>query len=114
VEDGATVASTTIPASCSAARVHASETVCPRGGAQGIDGVRGSYRLERAGAVTALDDLQWADFDARGRLLAATRDGRLQVREFDGRGFRVVEEHDLRPLRPDPAPPPAWAGRWGS
>jgi hypothetical protein len=56
-----------------------------------------------------LDDVQWADWDERGRLLVATRCGKLQVRELRGLTCDVVFEHDLAPLAPDPTPAPAWA-----
>lgn len=48
---------------------------------------------------------------ADGRLLVATDDGRLQVRDgLDGR--RVLWETDVSGLTPDPQPPPAEAARW--
>jgi len=56
-----------------------------------------------------LEDVQWADWDARGRLLVATLDGRLQIRDVDG---SVVWEADEADLTPDPAPPPAEARVW--
>jgi hypothetical protein len=55
-----------------------------------------------------LDDVQWADWSADGRLLVATVDGRLQVRD----GSTVSGEVDLAALTPDPQPPPALATRW--
>jgi hypothetical protein len=79
------------------------------GVAQSVDGMRVTYALERGGQVEPLPDVQWADWDARGRLLVATRQGALQVR---GEGGAVLEEHDLASLRPDPRPPPSWAGEW--
>jgi hypothetical protein len=55
-----------------------------------------------------LDDVQWADWSADGRLLVATVDGRLQVRD----GSTASGEVDLAALSPDPQPPPALATRW--
>lgn len=55
-----------------------------------------------------LEGVQWADWSADGRLLVATLDGRIQVRD----GESVRWEQDLSVLSPDPQPPPAEAGRW--
>ncbi len=55
-----------------------------------------------------LDDVQWADWSADGRLLVATVDGRLQVRD----GSTVAGEVDLAALTPDPQPPPPHATHW--
>jgi hypothetical protein len=55
-----------------------------------------------------LEDVQWADWSADGRLLVATVDGRLQVRD----GSAVSGEVDLAALTPDPQPPPPLATRW--
>lgn len=79
---------------------------------QAIDGMRAEYWLEAGGDLRPLRDLQWADWDAEGRLLAATRSGRLQIREGSGDAVRVLCEEDLAPLAPDPRPAPEWARRW--
>jgi hypothetical protein len=55
-----------------------------------------------------LEGVQWADWSPIGRLLAATTDGRLQLREAGD----VVWEHDLAPLAPDPSPDPELAQHW--
>lgn len=81
-------------------------------GQQAIDGLRVRYWLEHGGDLDVLDDLQWADWDARGRLLCATRDGRLQIRILRGRTFDVVFEADLAALAPAPVAAPAWAQGW--
>jgi hypothetical protein len=70
------------------------------------------YALERAGRLETLDGVQWADWDPRGRLLAATTDGRLQVRGGDGAPASVAWEVDLSGDEPDPRPPPDEARRW--
>jgi hypothetical protein len=63
------------------------------------------YVLVDPDGVRPLEDVQWADWDASGRLLVATSDGRLQVRD-PGAGMRVRWETDLSGLAPDPQPPP--------
>jgi len=79
---------------------------------QAVDGLRVKYSLEAGGELTLLDDLQWADWDREGRLLAATRTGKLQVRHLGSVQDSIVFEEDLAPLDPTPAPPPDWAQRW--
>ncbi len=79
---------------------------------QAVDGLRVRYALERGGCREPLDDLQWADWDREGRLLAATRDGRLVVRGIDGGRFETLFEHDLSQPAPQPAPAPEAARRW--
>jgi hypothetical protein len=68
------------------------------------------YALEEGGDLRFLEDAQWADWDAFGRLLVATRQGRLQVRDPDG--SRVRWELDLAGDDPDPQPPPNEARVW--
>src|SRR5262249_27743640 len=79
---------------------------------QAVDGLRVSYSLHVDGDIHVLDDLQWADWDQDGRLLVATRTGRLQVRKIDDDGFQTLFEEDLSLLDPSAAPAPAWAQRW--
>ncbi len=69
-----------------------------------------SYSLDTGSGPHVLDDVQWADWSGDGRLLVATRDGRLQWREADGRAVRW--ETDLAALTPEPVPPPAEARQW--
>ena len=59
---------------------------------------------------THLDQVQWADWARDGRLLVATTDGRLQIR--DGATGVVRWELDLAGLRPAPEPPPPEARHW--
>jgi len=54
--------------------------------------------------------VQWAEWDARGRLLVATDDGRMQIR--DGADGSVQWESDEAAFEPDPTPPPAEAWTW--
>ena len=56
------------------------------------------------------DHVQWAEWDARGRLLVATDDGRMQIR--DGADGSVQWEADEGAFEPDPTPPPAEASTW--
>ena len=77
-----------------------------------IDGMRVRYWLERDGDVLVLDDLQWADWDREGRMLVATRSGRLQVLEMGTQTPAVVFDADLSALEPNPEPPPAAAAAW--
>lgn len=65
------------------------------------------YRLDG----DELPGVRWADWSADGRLLVATADGRLQVRDGDA-GHDVRWESDLSSQSPDPRPPPAEATRW--
>lgn len=79
---------------------------------QAIDGLRVQYSLEADGQLIILDDLQWADWDRDGRLLVATRDGKLQVRLFGSGIEHTVFEEDLARLDPNPIPAPDWAQHW--
>jgi hypothetical protein len=71
-----------------------------------------SYVLERAGTTGTLDGVQWAHWDASGRLLVATTDGRLQIRSGDTAPGSIVWETDLSADEPDPRPPPDEARAW--
>jgi hypothetical protein len=79
---------------------------------QAVDGLRVSYWLEADDDIRPLDHVQWADWDREGHLLVATRDGKLQIWNLDGEDTKPLFEEDLSFLEPDPAPAPAWAGRW--
>jgi len=79
---------------------------------QAVDGLRIHYSLEADGQLTFLDDLQWADWDRDGRLLVATRAGRLQVRRFGSGPEETLFEEDLALLDPQPVPAPDWAHHW--
>lgn len=70
------------------------------------------YEILENTRVRRLEDVQWADWDADGRLLVATTDGRLQVRGFSKNGLSVRSEVDLGALTPSPSPPPDQAYRW--
>lgn len=79
---------------------------------QAVDGLRVGYWLELDGEIELLDHLQWADWDRDGRLLVATRTGKLQIWELRGRRPEVLFEEDLSLAEPSPGPAPAWAQRW--
>jgi hypothetical protein len=73
------------------------------------------YALHSDDEASHLEDVQWADWDAWGRLLVATVDGRLQIRDVargrptDG---SITWETNEGALTPDPTPPPAGAAVW--
>lgn len=79
---------------------------------QAMDGFSVCYSLEAHGNLEILDELQWADWDAGGRLLVATRCGKLQIRDIDAE--QTVFEKNLALLEPNPTPSPTWAQSWGS
>jgi hypothetical protein len=74
-----------------------------------IEGRRPDYRLERGAEVSELPEAMWADWDHRGRLLVATDDGRLQIRDTRG---DIIVDHDVRTVPVRRAPAPAWARTW--
>jgi len=70
------------------------------------------YEVIEEGLVHHLSGVQWADWHADGRLLVATMDGRLQVRDGPADDATVSFELDLSGARPRPSPPPPEARRW--
>jgi len=97
-----------------------SERLTVRGTYAAIRELRGirtdvRYHLQRADGPIHLEDVQWADWDARGRLLVATEEGRLQIREIDSVASQpgtVEWEADESAFTPDPSPPPRDAAVW--
>lgn len=81
-------------------------------GEQAVDGMHVRYSLESEGDLEVLDDLQWADWDRNGRLLAATREGKLQVRDIRLHGTEILFEEDLSLIEPNPTSAPVWAHHW--
>ena len=76
----------------------------------GIEGVQVHYLLEEsAGRIAPLPEAAWADWDRAGRLLVATREGALGIREPRGDGWREIWSQDLRGITPQPIEAPAWA-----
>ena len=68
----------------------------------------GVYSIRDKDDLDVLEDVQWADWEAAGRLLVATADGRLQIREES----TVVFEEDLARFEPAEVAPPEWATEW--
>jgi hypothetical protein len=77
-----------------------------------VEGRGPAYTLEHGRRSEPLDDAAWADWDAVGRLLVATRDGRLEIRRVHRAGSEVERRYDLGAARPDPRPPPPEAAAW--
>ncbi|HVK86520.1 MAG TPA: hypothetical protein VM513_20520 [Kofleriaceae bacterium] len=69
-----------------------------------LEGRAPSYYLDGE----LLDDVTWADWDARGRLLVATRDAHLEIRSATN---KVKASRSLADFDPDPRPPPSHARR---
>lgn len=70
------------------------------------------YEVSEGDAVTVLEDVQWADWDADGRLLVATRAGRLEARDGAWPVMATPPHANLAALAPDPAPAPPEAHAW--
>jgi hypothetical protein len=101
------------------------EKPCPRSPGRRRLRVRGSYAAFRESKpgpityevvdgdeVTTLEDVQWAEWDADGRLLVATGEGRLEVRG-GARPAQATPAHaDLAALAPAPVAPPPEAAQW--
>ena len=79
---------------------------------QAVDGLRVRYRLEADREIGVLNQVQWADWDRHGRVLVATRSGKLQIWALQGNRWEIDFEEDLCVCEPSPAPAPAWALRW--
>ena len=77
-----------------------------------VEGLSVRYWLQDGKNRQPIGDLQWADWDARGRLLVATRSGELQIRDVAALRGKTRSEVDLSDLQPLPTPAPHWAERW--
>lgn len=71
-----------------------------------------AYRVIDREGRRELDGVQWADWDARGRLLVATTDARLEIRREPWDRGSVEWSLDVAGWRPEPVAPPPIAGRW--
>ena len=79
----------------------------------GMEGVKVEYFLQHSPVdVTVMSQAAWADWDHRGRLLMATREGTLEVCQCRGTRLERIWTEDLRERTPDPQPAPSWASRW--
>lgn len=81
---------------------------------QSMPGERRTVEYEISDGATRhrLEDVGWADWDSSGRLLVATTDGRIQIRDGDPATLHVEHEVDLSELAPTPAEPPSEARTW--
>ena len=70
------------------------------------------YAIEDAGGTRPLPGVQWADWDYQGRLLVATTDGHLQIRDEPWDAAATSWSVDLAGDVPDPTEPPSIARRW--
>jgi 16S rRNA U516 pseudouridylate synthase RsuA-like enzyme len=70
------------------------------------------YEISDGATRHRLEDVGWADWDSSGRLLVATTDGRIQIRDGDPATLHVEHEVDLSELAPTPAEPPSEARTW--
>ena len=70
------------------------------------------YAIVDDGVERPLHAVQWADWDAAGRLLVATTDGRLEVRDAPWTPTGATWAVDLARDVPTPLAPPAVARRW--
>lgn len=79
----------------------------PPGGSKDV-----CYEIVEDGKITPLEYVQWADWHVDGRLLVATVDGKLQIRDYSGSVASIQFETDLGLLTPNPSAPPDEAHRW--
>jgi len=77
-----------------------------------IEGQLPTYAIETRKRSRDLPDVVWAEWDTVGRLIVATRTGRVQLLDADGPELRVIRERDLDGLVPEPEPAPDHAKRW--
>lgn len=70
------------------------------------------YEIVDDGKTQRLNGAQWADWDPEGRLLVATTDCKLQIRDVSDHQMSVRSEVDLSTLSPESSPPPGEAYRW--
>jgi hypothetical protein len=79
----------------------------------GTERGRARYELvETDGRIEPLDDVQWADWSRDGRLLVATNQGELQIRNGSSGVWTTTWTYDINQdeIAPRPAPPAAM--RW--
>ena len=79
--------------------------------ALGFEGGRPRYRWLRGKESVLLDDADWCDWDAFGRLLVANE---TSLRILDGATRKVLWEKELASLVATPLKAPDWAQTWGA
>ena len=79
--------------------------------ALGFDNRRPRYRWLRGKESVLLEDADWCDWDAFGRLLVANE---KSLCIFDGATRKELARHDLAALAPNPQIAPAWAKTFGA
>jgi hypothetical protein len=81
---------------------------------QGTPGRGGdvAYALAGPGGSAPLPGVQWADWAADGRLLVATTEGHLEIRDGEPGAWRIASRSDLSAMLPAPSRPPEAARRW--
>ena len=70
------------------------------------------YLTNRKNEPERLPGIRWAAWDGRGRLLAATHAGTLEVHAVTRKRHELLWEHDLNGLTPRPVRAPEWAQAW--
>lgn len=72
-----------------------------------------SYALydQQHDTETLLDNVSWADWDQRGRLVGA-RDGQIIAMNPEALNEDVTVLEDFNDQKPDPQPAPDWARKW--
>jgi len=76
------------------------------------EGAEVHYVVREGDHRALLEDVAWAEWDAAGRMLVATRGGALEVRERGPAGWEPSWRHAVGVGEPAPAEAPAWAGSW--
>ena len=78
-----------------------------------VEGVVVDYLLAGPGSPPApMANVAWTDWDMSGRLLVATLDGGLQIREYGAEGWSTVWSADLNSMKPHQTKSPEWARAW--
>ncbi len=62
--------------------------------------------------VAELPRVRNVDWTPEGRLLVATVEGALEIRELHGARVETVWRFDTAPMTPEPGPAPEWAHSW--
>ena len=79
--------------------------------ALGFDNRRPRYRWLRGKESVLIDDADWCDWDAHGRLLVASE---TSLRVLDGGARNTLSRIDLTQRTSEPHPAPTWAQTYGA